>query len=600
MIDVSRTCRRCGAELSQEARFCSSCGTPANALDPTVIARTEPATKPPPSEPSPASSLAAAAGRGIPPMRIPAGTALSGVYVVQGVLGEGGMGVVYRAHDRVLDRTVAIKCLHTNLAGDGEIRRRFVREARVLRTFSHPNVVSVYDLVEHEHLLGIVMEHVDGVSLAHHLAKWRRRMPIDEVRDIFAAVLDAMDTAHRQGIVHRDLKPDNILVARGPAGLLPKVVDFGIARILEGTTYTVSGALLGTCRYMSPEQVQGDKTADHRSDIYSLGVTLYEAVAGRPPFGDDNHFALMMAHVQKAPASPSAHRPEIPPRLDALIMNALAKSPSDRPQTCAELKERLLEAIEPSPGSITLPPATSSVPPAPILRDTDGGEAVLVPAGPFLMGPNRREVHLDAFYMDRTPVTNRQFARFLQVTGYRPAHAGLEAGRFLAHWVRGAIPRGLEDHPVVNVSWNDACAYASWAGKRLPSEAEWEKAARGTDGRKYPWGKAEPGPTRAHYGGRHRGTSPVGAYPEGASPYGILDMAGNVLEWCEDVDEPQFYMDGPSRNPRNTMRPARPIYVMRGGSWIFGAQSLRTYARTSFEPHYRFAGGGFRCARSVR
>jgi formylglycine-generating enzyme required for sulfatase activity len=345
--------------------------------------------------------------------------------------------------------------------------------------------------------------------------------------------------------------------------------------------------------------VQADKTADHRSDIYSLGVTLYEASSGRPPFADDNHFALMMAHVSKAPAPPSEHRPEIPPPLEALILRALAKSPADRPQTCAELRSSLLEAIEPSRTAATQPPTSGSVPP-PVLRDTDGCEAVLIPAGVFLMCPSRREVHLDAFYMDRTPVTNRQFARFMQVTGYRPQHRGPEAGRFLAHWVRGAIPRGLEEHPVVNVSWEDACAYASWAGKRLPSEAEWEKAARGTDGRKYPWGKAEPSPSRAHYGGRHRGTSPVGVYPEGASPYGVYDMAGNVLEWCEDVDDPRFYMDGPSRNPRNTLKSARPLYVMRGGSWLFGAQSLKTYARTSFEPHYRFAQGGFRCARSVR
>lgn len=535
-------------------------------------------------------------------MRIPVGTVLSNAYVISGVLGEGGMGVVYKAHDKVLGRTVAIKCLHSNLAGDAEIRRRFIREARVLRTFSHPNVVSVFDLIEHDHLLGIVMEHVDGPSLAHYMMKWRGRVPFEEVRQIFASVLEAMDEAHRQGIIHRDLKPDNVLVARGSSGeSSPKIVDFGIARILEGTTYTVSGALLGTCRYMSPEQVKGDKMADHRSDIYSLGVTLYELATGRPPFADDNHFALMMAHVHTEPMFPSAHRPEVPRPLEILLLQSLAKDPSERPQTCGEFRDRLLAAIEAPPPQATFSPKSSStIPPlAPVLRDTDGAEAVLVPAGPFFMGPNRREVFLDAYYIDRTPVTNRQFQRFVLVTGYRPtdAHAG---GRFLAHWVRGAPPRGLEEHPVVNVSWDDAYAYALWAGKRLPSEAEWEKAARGTDGRKYPWGKAEPGPTRAHYGGKNRGTVPVGAYPEGASPYGVLDMAGNVQEWCEDIDDPAFYEDGPTRNPRNTRKAERAVYVMRGGSWLFNAQSLKTYARTSFEPHYRFAGGGFRCVRAAR
>jgi serine/threonine-protein kinase len=459
----------------------------------------------------------------------------------------------------------------------------------------------VFDLIEHEHLLGIVMEHVDGNSLAHHLLKWRGRMPFEEVRSIFADVLEAMDAAHKAGIIHRDLKPDNVLVTLGASGEpSPKVVDFGIARILEGTTYTVSGALLGTCRYMSPEQVRGDKTADHRSDIYSLGVALYELSSGRPPFGDDNHFALMMAHVQTEPVPPSRHRPEIPKPLEHLILRALAKTPAERPQTCAEFAERLLLAIEPADatGAAVSLRQTSTPPLAPVVRDTDGSESLLVPAGVFSMGPKRREVFLDAFYMDKTPVTNRQFARFLQVTGYRPTDAN--SARFLAHFARGALPRGLEDHPVVNVSWDDACAYGSWAGKRLPSEAEWEKAARGTDGRKYPWGKADPGPARAHYGGRSRGTAPVGSFPEGASPYGVLDMAGNVWEWCEDVDDPTFYEDGPSRNPRSTLKSARSLYVMRGGSWLFGAQSLRTYARTSFEPHYRFAGGGFRCVRVAR
>jgi serine/threonine-protein kinase len=223
---------------------------------------------------------------------------------------------------------------------------------------------------------------------------------------------------------------------------------------------------------------------------------------------------------------------------------------------------------------------------------------ILIPEGPFLMGQHRRRVHVDAFYIDRTPVTNRQFKLFVDVTGYKPDDP--DAARLLSHLHRGEIPRRLVDHPVVYVSWDDARAYAAWAGKRLPTEAEWEKAARGTDGRRYPWGRAEPSASRANYDNRDGGTTPVGSCPEGASPYGVLDMAGNVWEWCEDYDDTGFYADGPPRNPRNTRRPAEGArLVMRGGSWMFGAQSLRTYARTSFEAHYRFAGGGFRCVRSV-
>jgi serine/threonine-protein kinase len=525
-------------------------------------------------------------------MRLLPGTQI-GVYRIEEVLGEGGMGVVYRAHDDALGRTVAFKCLHTNLAGDRDIRRRFAREARVLGSLLHPNIVAVYDFVEHDHLSAIVMELVRGPSLVAYQARWRGQMPFAEIGGVFRPVLDAVGYGHELGVVHRDLKPDNVLVFEGGDRPLPKVVDFGIAKILEGTTYTMTGALLGTCRYMSPEQVQRPERADPRSDVYSLGVTLYQLVTGVVPFDSPNHFAVMMAHVNQQPRHPSELRPDAPAALSALVLDALAKDPATRPASCAAFRERLDEALAAYPSS---PPAPRPSAP-PVVRGTDGGEMVLVPAGPFAMGPDRRSVRLDAFYLDRTPVTNQAFWSFVSVTGYRPA--GRDAERFLHH-LRGRLSPSLEQHPAVYVSWDDARAYAAWAGKRLPSEAEWEKAARGTDGRKYPWGRAEPSAARANYGKTQSGTTLVGAYPEGASPYGILDLAGNVWEWCEDYDDPAFYAAGPTYNPRNMRRPdKKPLLVMRGGSWMYGPRSLRTFARTGFEAHYRFASGGFRCAKSA-
>jgi serine/threonine-protein kinase len=195
------------------------------------------------------------------------------------------------------------------------------------------------------------------------------------------------------------------------------------------------------------------------------------------------------------------------------------------------------------------------------------------------MGPERRVVWLDAFYVDRLPVTNAAYRRFVEVTGHEPPKT----------W-------GPPDHPVTHVSWLDAQAFAAWAGKRLPTEAEWEKAARGTDGRKYPWGRTEPDETRANFGKRARGPVRAGSFPDGASPYGVLDLAGNVWEWCDDADDPDFYEKGPARNPRSPS--GGGARVVRGGSWLYGARALRTYARTSFAPDVRFAGGGFRCARS--
>ena len=588
----------CDATLPGGTRFCGICGHDADdAAANLAFLATERAVQEPTQAPLRAPAPTPrdrSSSPPLPPMRLLPGTMLS-VYRIESVLGEGGMGVVYRAHDEARGRTVALKCLHTNLSGDAEIRRRFAREAKVLRSQSHPNIVAVYDFIEHEYLLAIVMEIVEGLSLVQHVAKWRGRMPFAEILVVFRGVLEAVAEGHRHGVIHRDLKPDNILVSgSGGEALRPKVVDFGIAKILEGTMYTMTGAMLGTCSYMSPEQVQRPHAADPRSDVYSLGVTLYQVVTGRVPFQGSNHFAIMMAHVNEAPRPPSELRADVPPLLERLILDTLAKDPNGRPASCEAFRARLDEAL--ADFAHARAPADPSTLPAG-LKGKGGEEMVLVPGGPFLMGKARRTVHIDAFYLDKNPVTNREFATFVEVTGYRPTDAG--ANRFLSHFRSGKIPRGQEDHPVVYVSWTDAKAYTMWAGKRLPSEAEWEKAARGTDGRKYPWGRTEPGLKKANFGHKDGGTVRVGSYPEGASPYGILDLAGNVWEWCEDQDAPSFYEDGPSHNPRNERSGEKALLVMRGGSYMYGARSLRTYARTSFEAEVRFAGGGFRCALSV-
>jgi serine/threonine-protein kinase len=408
---------------------------------------------------------------------------------------------------------------------------------------------------------------------------------------VFGGLLDAMAAAHERGVIHRDLKPQNILLCPDENGLNPKVVDFGIAKILDGTNYTVTGALLGSCRYMSPEQVQTLDTLDHRSDIYSLGVTLYRVVTGRCPFEGENHFSLMMAHVHQTPEPPSQYRSQLPDAVERLILAALAKDAASRPQSCGDFRARLEAALAEVPAAH---PEGRAKRLAPLVTDTDGSHLVLIEGGGFQMGPNRREVFLDPYYVARYPVTNRQFQVFLEVTGSRPGDA--EGRRFLAHWRGDRCPTRLLDHPVVFVSWLDARAYCRWAGRRLPTEAEWEKAARGVDGRKYPWGKDEPTGERALFGRPHGGTAPVDAHPDGVSPFGIHDLAGNVGEWCEDIDDPAFYLNGPARNPRNTAQRGGDRCVVRGGSWMYDARSLRTFARTSHPPAYRIADVGFRCA----
>ncbi len=526
---------------------------------------------------------------------LPSGLRIGPHYTIGSVLGEGGMGVVYRAYDEVLRRTVAIKVLHNNLLGDPGIRRRFRREVDLMRSWIHPNVVQVYDFVETRDVLAFVMEFIDGPTLQQHLAEWGGKMPYETLRPLFIDILDAVGEAHQQGIVHRDLKPDNILLAPGSSRLHPKIVDFGVAKVIEGTRYTVTGALLGTCRYMSPEQITDPETVDHRADLYALGIVLFQMIAGRVPFDHDDQWGTMMAQVRKPPPPLTDYREGVPKPLQGLVRDALAKEPDGRPQSCSEFASLLREALSNTDRTPTIPGATAALPGA--IDEAGGGRLLLVPAGPFKMGSARRNVFLDPFYIDRYPVTNEQFEKFLDVTGYRPDDA--DAHRFLAHWRHGTCPSGLRQHPVVFVSRADALAYCKWAGKRLPTEAEWEKAARGPDGRRYPWGKAKPDPAHANFGRRHHGTTSVREHPASASPYGVEDLAGNVWEWCQDVYDESFYTRGPVHNPRNTVQTKDSTFVLRGGSWFFDEKSLRTYERTARPPMYRASYVGFRCVRSA-
>jgi formylglycine-generating enzyme required for sulfatase activity len=584
---MAERCRRCEEELSTRARFCPNCGYPVATAYPGVATQEATVTEP--------------GQHMLPPRLIAAGTRVTDRYMIDGVLGEGGMGVVYRANDLARERSVAIKALHASLMGDAEIRRRFIREAQLMLGWNHRHVARVHEIVEHPDLLAFVMEYVEGPTLEEHAQRWNGKLPYDEIRVIFGGVLDAMQQAHAAGIVHRDLKPHNVLLRMDDEEVSPKIVDFGIAKILEGTTYTMTGALLGTCRYMSPEQAQSPQDVDHRTDIYSLGVTLYRCVTGRCPFEGNNHFAVMMAHVSQPPEPPSAFRPHMPPALEQTMLRALAKDRTERPQSCAEFRTALEAAlVDVTPSRVERDTESPRI----IIEDDDN-EMRLIPAGPFQLGAHRRTVVLDRYYIARYPVTNRQFQAFVEATGYRPVDA--EADRFLQHFRNGRCPPDLLNHPVVFVSWTDARAYCRWAARRLPSEAEWEKAARGPDGNKYPWGREEPTAEHANFGqarAKHYplgttgagGTSPVDAFPRSASPYGIEGMAGNVFEWCEDVDDPGFYLHGPERNPRNTIQPGSAPCVIRGGSWRYDVRSLRTYARASFAPTFRLDTVGFRVA----
>jgi serine/threonine protein kinase len=261
---------------------------------------------------------------------------LGGRYRIEGRLGAGGMAEVFRGFDTVLNRHVAIKILAPQYARDVSFVDRFRREAQAAARLNHPNVVAVYDSGSDDGTHFIVMEFVEGRTLADFLAKGGKLAPA-KATEIAERIADALQAAHAQGVVHRDVKSANVMVTR--EGTV-KVMDFGIARMAEGDNVTQTAAVLGTASYLSPEQAQG-RPVDARSDIYSLGVVLYEMLTGGVPFVGDTAVAVAYKHVQETPPLPSGKNPEVPPALDAVVMRAMAKNPANRYQTAAEFREDL-------------------------------------------------------------------------------------------------------------------------------------------------------------------------------------------------------------------------------------------------------------------
>ena len=256
-----------------------------------------------------------------------AGLKLSGRYALQALLGSGGMGEVWRGVDEHLDRPVAVKVLREHLA-DPELAGRFRREARIAARLQHPGITVVHDVGSDNGQLFIVMELLHGRDLAAMLAEAPVGMPIDAAVSLTIQAAEALQAAHADHVVHRDLKPANLFVLDG--GLL-KICDFGIARAADATTHlTATGQAIGTPAYMSPEQCQGQQV-DERSDLYSLGCVLYALLTGQPPFAEGQSLTIMLQHINAAPAAPRTIRPDIPPELDRLILQLLAKDPARRP-----------------------------------------------------------------------------------------------------------------------------------------------------------------------------------------------------------------------------------------------------------------------------
>ena len=268
-----------------------------------------------------------------------------GKYHILEPLGQGGMAQVYRAYHPTLDRYVAIKVLRSDLIEDQEFLSRFSREARSVAGLRHPNIVQVFDFDVDDERYFMVMELLEGNTLKAYLNAYRlqgKPIPSGEIARILTDVLKGLAYAHNDGIIHRDIKPANILLTRRGEAV---VTDFGIAQIVGGTQYTVSGALMGTLHYMAPEQGMG-RNVDERSDIYSLGVVLYEMLTGHPPFDADTPLAILMKHLNDPLPLPSAPDREIPKPFERVVLKALAKQPEERYRSAEEMMKALQVAAE--------------------------------------------------------------------------------------------------------------------------------------------------------------------------------------------------------------------------------------------------------------
>ncbi|MET0727261.1 MAG: protein kinase [Acidimicrobiales bacterium] len=323
-----------------------------------------------------------------PSSHLQPGRVLNGRYRLDSLLASGGMAQVWQGTDDVLRRQVAVKLLHPHLAADATFVARFRQEAVAAARLAHPGIVSIYDTCSEEGLEAIVMELVQGRTLRERLDD---PTPIDpwQAAGLAAQVAEALDAAHRAGLVHRDIKPANILLS-GDGRV--KVADFGIAKALAEADLTQPGLMVGTAKYLAPEQVRGE-AVDARTDLYSVGVVLYEMLCGRPPFVADTDAATALARLQRDPLRPRQVRASVPKGLEDVVCRAMARDPEERYETAIDLRAALLAAgaapvpdtdltatnIGSAPGHTTAaprptapgPPANAPQPPAPSFRQTE-------------------------------------------------------------------------------------------------------------------------------------------------------------------------------------------------------------------------------------
>jgi eukaryotic-like serine/threonine-protein kinase len=538
------------------------------------------------------------------------------------------MGIVYLAKDPAIGRDVALKLVRLDQFASADeiahLRLRLAREAAAAGRLSHPGIVTIYQFGADGTIPYVAMEFVHGTPLQELLTRGAG-LDVSRTLDLLRQIAEALDYAHSVGVVHRDVKPANILVrADGRA----KITDFGIAKLLsQNVTHT--GFVLGTPEYMAPEQIMAAQV-DGRADQFSLAVMAFIMLSGKRPFQASTPNALMFEIVQREPLPLHEANHQMPAEATSVLRKALAKSAADRFQTCTEFVTELARVVQASsttPGPQALATETSgngkrlslarslsiatmasgltlaviavvayitpgpknAAPTRPTIQQKvalpsspdifvnpgDGQRYVRVPSGSFAMGcdncrANNGPAHAitltQAFYIGETEVTNEAFSRF----------------------VPGRQVRVAAKTPAVNVSWHEAATYCAWAGGRLPTEAEWEFAARGGGKKpeitlpKLAWFKANSN-DQLHEAGRKL-----------ANAAGLFDMQGNAWEWVADRYSSRYYRTSPSVDPQGPTTGSER--VVRGGSALSEAEHSSVAARWALSPTEHDSTVGFRCA----
>jgi formylglycine-generating enzyme required for sulfatase activity/tRNA A-37 threonylcarbamoyl transferase component Bud32 len=563
------------------------------------------------------------------------------------LLARGGMAEVYLGTHLTLERPVAIKLLHSHIEEEPALLERFHREARVVAGLRHPNIVQIFDFDAIDGHPYIVMEYLKGPTLSTYLRGLHDRnelIPPHQIARLLKALTAALDYAHEQGVVHRDIKPGNILLHKKSGeihldqpltnDIEAILTDFGLVQIAHAASQTASGTISGTPAYMSPEQAQGDRT-DHRTDIYSLGIVLYEMLAGRVPFEADSTMSVIYMHIHSTPPAIRGISSDV----QAVMARALAKNPDQRYQSSREMAVDFYRAIGMNAEAQTIlqanvmtaeASAASILPKAKptrsrawigatfisivgllalaagawgIFSSRQASAAPTDAASPTVIQPTEAafvpitadlpevtgmvEVASGSYEIGFSPADEYHNApRTVQLDDFWIDQYQVTNAQYEEYLAQAGIPQpevwpGQSDHPVRGVTWEQAAAYCSWLHKRLPAEAEWEAAGRGQGSipQLYPWGNDATASGQTS-GLPDEDTYPVGTLSFNQSPFGVFDMVGNIWEW---VGEPYDSAQGEHR-------------VLRGGR--FGLPVLDLAYRLAVAPedtrYIKYA--GFRCA----